>query len=265
MASFDIIDAAGHSYQLAWRERDYLYRLALAPVFLKFVILSALLLLDVERNFLWQAVLMLPAFLVEGWFIAHVIRLVFFGERWLPLLGYQNEEKPVNNAARLRGIKSCAVSYALIKFLLSGSLEFAARTGVSEIEPGQEMQDADILFMLVLLFTMIYGFRFIWIYVLLAVNAAKKEIIRIFSSFGISFYLIGAWLLCFIPPLLIMVGLTGIVLGEHAFDDSLPFTTKILVVLLQSVFDTLITLLTTIAVAFGFHAVLTGKGENNDG
>src|ERR1700744_2223913 len=82
MASFDIIDSAGYGYQLAWREKRYLARLATIPLFVKFCCLVAIMLAHWGDRSLLSSLVLLPSFFADGWMLSHYIRLIFLDQRW---------------------------------------------------------------------------------------------------------------------------------------------------------------------------------------
>ncbi len=83
MSGFDIIEAAGNGYVTVWRERDWLLRLAAPVLFVKILCMGAVAILGIEENFISQAIVMLPAFFIEGWLAVHLVRLIVLGERWI--------------------------------------------------------------------------------------------------------------------------------------------------------------------------------------
>ncbi|NCC22733.1 MAG: hypothetical protein EOM26_09775 [Alphaproteobacteria bacterium] len=256
MARFDIIDASGNAYQFVWKERRYLAQLAVLPVFLKFVTLALIFFFDLEGNLVRQALLMLPAFLAEGWLVANLVRFIFFGERWFPPYPGGGVHGVSSIADRNRGVKAGAIMYTLIKYLQAGAMAFVMTPDQVEPPPA-EVSEMELFAALILFGIALYVFRFLWIYVPLAINVPAGKIAFLLRGFGISFYLMGTWLLSFVPPLILLASLSGVLLGPYEGDSAaVPLTTRVLTMLLQVFFDTLIALISTAAVAYGFRQML---------
>jgi hypothetical protein len=262
MVPFDIIDAAANAYRVTWRERGYFMRLAALPVAVKFLTFIAIILLEIENNLLRQSLLMLPANLIEGFLLACLVRFVFFEQRF-----------PFDpSSLAMRGIKSGAVMYALIKFLMAGILSAATGNDVlQEIERStEEPTTQEVISALVMLALTIYGFRFLWLYILLAVNVRTADIVRLLKGISLSLYMIGAWVLCFLPLFMVLAGVSGTLMGGY-LDGEMPLSAKIALMGTQAVFDTVIAILTTASIAFGFREMVgigdkkNGQGKNRGG
>ena len=78
----DVVESVDYGYRFLWRERAYLMHIAAAPLAIKAICLLVLIGLGWERDFIRSALVMLPAYFAEGWMLAHLIRLVFYDQRW---------------------------------------------------------------------------------------------------------------------------------------------------------------------------------------
>lgn len=250
MAGFDIIDAAGKGYATAWRERFYLARLILPVVFIKTACLGATGLLGLEQDFIRQSFIMLPAFFIEGWLAVHLVRLIVLGER--------------GNAAPVPSAKAGMVVFVLIRFLLTGlaALVFASSPEELSTEAAnQERGSLSLFAALGVLAFAIWSFRYLWLYIPVAVGVPIRAFLREIGGFSTSLSMIGVWLIGFVPFILALGAGTGLILslfGAEGADVPLPATA--LVLALQAIFDTATTLVTTAAMTYAVREIAQRKG-----
>jgi hypothetical protein len=255
MAAFDVIDAAMQGYRQVWAERRYLMRLALVPVLIKFVCTVTVLSLGAEQNFLRQAFLFLPDYFTEGWLLAHVVRLQFLGQRWPFRPTGDNAADEIVLRERFRGVMAGTILYVLSRFLFAGMLYVAdiaqaAATippGATELPPGAT---GAVVTMTVLFVGFLWGFRLMWIFIPAALNVPVRDFLRALGrGFMPSIYMIGAWLICFVPVMFafrlagsFIVGLAG---GEMSAGLQFILTFG------QAIVETASIIMSTIAIGWG--------------
>ena len=205
MASFDIIESAGRSYKLFWEQRAYLVRLAAIPVLLKIISWNVVLALGWEFNYVRQAMVMLPSYFAEGWMVSHFIRLIFFDQTWpfKPTGNVNKDMEQLHN--RALGIMRGTLCYVLIQFLLTGlvAIIYEFMQGQPEtIDPNSLSNETTFIMFFgstVLLGLIIWSFRYVWFYIPAAINQPLKAFNHKIREFKTSLYIIGVWLICFVP------------------------------------------------------------------
>lgn len=257
MASFDIIDAAGHGYTKAWQERAYLARLAVVPLLVKFTCLVVILAMGYEDNLLRQGLILIPAFFMEGWLLAHAVRLFSLGERW-PFAPTGDPEKDQRlMLERTRGIMGCILMYALLKFVQTGTMALVFHYGsLEDVQAARgEVRFEGALMAIILAAAWIWAFRLAFIYIPLAVNVSVYGYLKMLRGYATSFYLIGTWLLCFVPALLVLSLITGLALSPFGTMAEVPMAVSFGVTFFQVALDTLIAVVSTIATTWALMSI----------
>lgn len=265
MAQIDIVDPAAHAYRTLWRERGYILKLALVPLLVKLGCYIAVLSLGYQTMYLRQTLIMIPSFFLEGWLVAQFLRTLLTGERWPVALSGDEEKDIPLMMTRARAILGCILLYVLTKMAIGGVVALLTASGEAAEMPAPE-QPADpvsdmplFVIAFVLLGILIYLFRFLWLYVPAIVNQPIMSFIAHMNGFTTSLRMLGIWLLCAVPILMIDVGLSGLVLGGADSLTDAPPASQFIVVSINIVFDTLISLLAATAMAVAFSEYLTGR------
>jgi len=268
MASFDIIEAAGKGYFLIWRERRYLIRLALVPVLLKFTCYMTVLGLGWQANMIRYSLVMLPRYFAEGWLFAHIIRLIFFQQRW-PFRPSGNAVEDMRALEdRARGVTAGTLCYVVIKFISGGLLalgtlgvpaEGPAKDAVplSAAEPGLLAFVVSVL----LVFAAIWALRLMWLYIPAAINYSLIACLRKLNGFTSSLYLLGTWMICYIPLFFTTLLIMDVFMqGWQGQEDSFgALLSGYIANLFYIVVDTLIGMISTAGIAYGLGVVLFGQ------
>lgn len=240
MSGFDIIEAAGNGYVTVWRERDWLLRLAAPVLFVKILCMGAVAILGIEENFISQAIVMLPAFFIEGWLAVHLVRLIVLGERWI--------DRPDP-----REVHAGMLVFVLMKFALSGLAALALAPGTEDLAAAREREPGmfPVLSAIVIFAAMIWSFRYLWLYIPAAVGMNLRAFLRNLGGFSASFHIIGAWLICFVPFILALGIVSGLILPPAQTPGPLSLPATALLLAVQSALDTATTLVTTAAITYG--------------
>lgn len=255
MATFDIIGAVGNGYAATWRERRWLARLALVPVAVKIFSLQALVFLGLERDFLAQAVILLPSFFLEGWLVVRFARLVALGERWPEhqnAPGFRPDPRPV-----LAGI----LVYVLAQFSLRGLVASALPGMPAHIEATPDAPPDMMAFTAAagLVVGAFWAFRYLWLYIPAAVGMGLRDFLRGVHGFPISFTMMGTWIACFAPFMLSFGALAGLVFSPSSADAPIPVLADAAMTAAQATMDTIISLVSTAAMTYGIRQVFENR------
>ena len=221
MASFDMINAVGNAYLTSWAERRYLLRMALIPLLIKYICYLISVLYAGNDSIIRLSLIMLPAYFAEGWFLAHWARTIVLNHRW-PFRPSGDDRADLDQLAkRGRGILSGMVGFTLINLLLAGYFAFFMSYIPADLDP----QTADPKIAIVgmaMMVTSFLGFRLVWIYIPLALNFPVVAYIEKLKPMMSSIYMIGLWLVCFVPTVIVMQLLGSLMIGLAGEGEAPP-------------------------------------------
>lgn len=250
MASFDMITAVGKAYQTTWRERHYLFRMALIPLLIKYVCSIISLLYVENENILRLSLVMIPAYFAEGWFLTHWARTIVLGHRW----PFQPSGNDVKDLAQLkergRGILSATVAFVLIHVLMGGYFAFFVSFIPMDIDP----KDADpsvAIAGMIMMTTSLLGFRFVWLYIPMALNISIPAYIKKLKRLSLTFSMLGVWLVCFVPVVLLLQIIGGVLHGMMGDGVETSILTGISIFIREAL-DMVKNLLVTAGMAYAF-------------
>lgn len=206
MAYFDLTSATANAYRKTWHERRYLLRLAAMPVLVKlaFYILATSLTQGDDGTYMRFVLIMVPAFLAEGWMLSHYVRLIVLDHRWPFRPSGDFEKDMAILSVRARGILSGMIVYVLINMAVGlfvwGAMAYMMPY-VPDGESGTPPQVPGVVAFLSVLILgfMFWAFRLIWLYIPYALNQDGASYLRALRGIGSSLHLIGIWLLCLLP------------------------------------------------------------------
>lgn len=113
-----------------------------------------------------------------------------------------------------------------------------------------------MLAMAMIAFT-IWAFRFFWLFIPAAVNYPVQQFVRRLGGFSTSVYMLGTWIICFLPLVLLLFGITAQLLNMIGGDlSSVPAVLEFIVSILQVIIDTLVIIITTAGIAYAVGAIL---------
>jgi hypothetical protein len=258
MAKFDFVECASGAYQYIWDERAQLARVSAFVLGMKILSFTGILLLNMQDNLLRQGLMLIPAHFVEGIVVAQIMVMAV----------YQKSHETLSKSQMLGSapILASGILYLLIKLAMSFALgmtfvspeEFAAAQGQSGASPLSSLALAALLLAL-----LIWAFRLFWLYVPVALGYSVGEYMMKFRSYVSSFYMIGVWLLCFVPTGLILIVLLSFVqLLSPEVGGEPTIVGDILNAVVQAVTDYAMVLVSSIGMAFGVHHVLSGRAES---
>jgi hypothetical protein len=200
MKKFHILDSTMEGHRLVLTHWRYILRLVAVPLVLKIICFSLATNLADDRDFILQALIMLPSYLADGWVCAHMLRLVYFNQTW-PHRPEGNADKDLAVLQdKARGIMAGTVSFALVKFIMAGYLAITY-TLLSAIEQYERDAVPTSLFFAAFILPVFafWAFRLLWIYIPASVNRDIKVFLNTIKGFWYSVPLLSMWLLCFFP------------------------------------------------------------------
>jgi hypothetical protein len=261
MASFDIMHATKQGYFHFWAGRHVLVRLAMIPLFLKIISYFTVLSLGLEGNVLRQGLILLPATLLEGYMVCVFLRLAVFS--------HEPIEKPYGSAAevyykiRARDIQAGAVIYTLLKLIST----FVVGIIMGMDPPSEEFQTSFLAFLLILalMVFMIWAVRIAWIYIPVVLGYSVKEYLYRVRGFSFSFHALSVWIMCLFPLLLVTIMMSDILslITGHSTDSPSQIF-RYMIVMVQSVVEMMIVVISTVAVGNGIYQLMSGQADKSD-
>jgi hypothetical protein len=259
MPYFNIIDCVSAAYRLLWRERAYLLKLAAIPLFIKFAFYVLSAMYGEAGNVIRLSLFMVPAYFAEGWMLCHFVRLMTNAQRW-PYQMTGNDAQDLKAVRkRARPLLSGVITFVLIN--LSIALYFTVFTHFTppEMLNGGEVKPEDIpqgtaLIITLLFALMIAAFKLVWFYIPMAANIEPITYVKKLRGFGVTIRLIGLWLLCFAPIMVLMQLFVSPLLLIENHSASL----QIIISLLTVVFDTFKNLIVTAGITLEIMQILSG-------
>jgi hypothetical protein len=263
---FDFVDAAAQGYRFTWDKRAVLVQLAIIPFLIKTILFFVIIALDVQDNYLRSGLILLPSYAAEGWLVAQAIRLAmmlqpqYFSHR--PALN-ASSESPV---AYRRTLLAAVIIYALIKLFsafLAGMIGTLENMSAADQPPVPvQIHPAYGFFIAAAgLAGMIWAFRYVWLYVPVAMGYSLREFLLKIRHFMLSFYMISLWLLCFIPMVLLLLVVSEVFLGVFPMisetQHSSGFTYAM--VFVQSISEILIAVVSSVAMAYAVQSIMSPK------
>lgn len=211
--------------------------------------------LGLESNLLRQGLALLPSQFLEGLVICRIMVLATAPARegFVPAL----RDSPA--------IRAAVIVYVLTKLALSFVVGVTfmgpAPSPSSASGPGQE---ASLLIVATLILAgVVWVFRFLWLYVPVALGYGVEDFSRRFKGFSSSFRMIGLWILCFTPLALALV-LCSEILGRliPGAQDDLPSVIYLqAMAIVQAVADYAISLVSSIGMAYGVQSVFNNENR----
>jgi hypothetical protein len=175
----------------------------LLPLFLKFACYSLAVMYVGTDDIIRLSIIMLPSYFVEGWFLSHWVRTIMLGHRW-PFRPSGNEKKDLADLQeRGRGILGGTLAFVLINFLMAGYFALFTNYIPADMDP-KNPNTMVATIGAIMMVTTIMMFRFIWLYIPLSANISWKYYINKTAPISLTFWLIGLWLVCFVPSMMLL-------------------------------------------------------------
>lgn len=257
MRRFDFIESAASSYRFLMIEHSIVGRMMLIPLLVKVASFVLVSVLELEGNYLRQGLILIPSFFAEGWLITQLIRLAIFRETWPAMLSGDRKKDMEVLHVRFRAIMSGTIIYVLLKLLVSmfSGLAMQANETYQPEAVTEPSSMAFLVAMLAILF-IVWSFRFLWLYIPAALDYPIRDFLGRIKAFRVSIYMIATWLLCFIPLALMFLMISEVMVGVFppAEEGVIPDGYKYSMVVVQAVLELLISIVTSIAMAYGISS-----------
>ncbi len=270
MYSFDFINAASRGYEFIWRERGYLFSVAVPVIFVKIACLLAIFALNIESNYLLQGLISLPAFIVEAIFIIGLIRYFLYREPifiWGKLVTPpQSDIKPksyVGYMTRKQCIQGGIALYLLLRViesaLLGVSMDFTqnaqhvdiAQEDMTKLSP---VMASLIMFSILIAFTWL--FRFLWLFIPTASGYPMSYYLKKIPGIRISAGMVATWVICSLP---LMVVFSALLQATGAGDGDI--LSVISTSIIRSIAELTIVSVQVTAMTYGIHKILSGEKD----
>ena len=259
MVNFDFIEAASNGYQFVWDKRAQIARIALIPFVIKLVCFFGVTALSDDANYLRHGLLLTPSYFAEGWLVAHLIRIAMFKDPWPG----SAESAQVSNKSI---VHAAVIIYVLIKLAMAFIAGYVLTTQAGTAGAAESGQASlyMFLFIIILFVGMLWAFRLVWLYVPAALGYGLKAFLIRTSKFSFSMYLIGTWLLCFVPLALALILASKFL--STAFpgtgdDVSMMFTYSLTAV--QAFLEIVVACVSSVAIAHGIKSIYDGTNRTD--
>jgi len=242
--SFNPLSCVMLAYRKTWAERGYLAKMIIVPLLVKFLCYAVAVNYIGQDNLLHIAFVMLPAYLIEGWFLSHWVRTVIINHRWPFRFSGDVAVDQKNIRQRARGVMGGLVCFALANFLIAGYFAYFVSLMPKDLNPENATPETAIVGIAMIISSFAL-FRFIWAYIPVSLNISIQFFIHKFRKLSVTVPMITVWLLCFVPFYLVMGGLSGLVNVDNTVTvlDGLD-------IFIQVVLDMIKNLVTTAAFAY---------------
>lgn len=247
MASFDFVGAAAAGYRFVWRERGRIARYALPLFVVKIALFVILTSFGLHIPPLRQGLFLLPAYVIEGWMLAVLIRYY--------------AQAPQDPREASRATLSATLIYVLIKLFLAvtAALTLAAAPETAQAQTPSPPTLREFAAALIAFAVMIWAFRLLWFYVPAAFGYPLRRFAEKIAAYKTSFYMIGAWLICTLPAgFLFLLFLQAFLAGLPEEAEPGAFL-RFSMLAAQTVVEIFVSVVTSIAMAEGVRSMLFDK------
>lgn len=277
MASFDFVESAAKGYRFFWHERRAIARVMAVPLAIKLLCFFGITALGDEQNFLRQGLFLIPSYFAEGWLMAQLIRMAIFKEGWPVRFSGNHDADMALHLRRKRAILSGMVIYVLIKLALAftsgyvltaqlalrGGLEGGAPDAQPMMLPTPPEPSLTTFILGLCIFAfLIWAFRLAWLYVPAVMERSVSGFLNRIKPYSASFPFLGAWILCFIPAMLVLLALLKVMTAVFpVVPDAQNGLQTYMVITLQALFDMITAGLVSVSIAYGVKSIYDGTNK----
>ncbi len=269
MAMFDIIDAAGYGYRLAWQERRYLARLATIPALISWISIFLVLRAGWSDVSLRTTLVLLPSLFAEGWMYSHYTRLIFLDQRWPFRPSGDTAVDRQELMERAHFLMVGALTFVLFHFLWRGLMAWLTTlsikaTSIANTNASQVPMSLALL-MLLSIWIWLWFLRFLWFYIPATIGYPMRKCMKDLRGMMTSVIIGLTAIVCF-APLSVIDGIIESSVGYN-FEQpwTSPLTVLVFVSLVRALRDTIVGLLFAGAMAYGFYEIIglkRGRAKN---
>lgn len=275
----DLVDVIVTSAKDTLAHKDTLLRLAVFPVMVKLFALCIVVAFGLQDNTLRQGLVFIPAYFVEGWFVAVAIRMVMFKEQWPFFLTGDAQQDLTLLRRRRTAIQASGILYTLfrlisvvfVSFMLTQAAFQDAGVATQGVSPDTVPQIADqtaslpffvsFIAAMLALFATLWSYRYFCMYVPAAMGVPIKTYLKACFGLGSSLQFLFVTFFCFIPVFIVFSFLHSF---AASFFPGAELTAEFwlysgVFALIQSVMEVIITLFTGVALAYTLSEILKKK------
>lgn len=259
---YDMIDTSVQSFKILLSDIPYLLKLMLFPVIIKIICYIIVHFYGLENDIIKQNLIMIPAFIAEGWLVVQWLRTVGLNERW-PYKYQISISGEISNRPRIKAILSSIQIYVLIKLAMGALVAIALYYKAGLAVDGEQKSGSAIGFILAfaVLGLILWGYRLLWLFIPLSMNYPIKAFIKDVGGLMGSIKIIGMNLICTMPIYLILtiaVTIIFTVLNAVGIDDESSISGFILIII-SSIGEIIISVLCATAVLLAFKDLMVKK------
>lgn len=267
--AIDVFENAGKGINAVWDNRSVLLKLALIPVLIKIGCHVLIYITQFQDELLWQGIIRIPDFVTEGWLLCILIYLLSADGNDAPDSA-KNAFKSIKT--NTKAIQAGVIAYVLIQLLVIGYNallfenfgEYMRAGHENEIEEDAQVGPAQIALMLFAFLVVIAFFKYLWLYIPIARGWGLSGTLRMLGGNGLSLRFLFLWALCIVPVTVIFIGVVGLILENSGGDlSSAPKGVSFVVLIFQSLYETITALILTSAFFFAFQSLdMKARGIN---
>lgn len=264
MASFDIFAATKEGFRYVAANHRLIIRLASIPVFVKFISYVTVLSLGLEENILRKGLVLFPSYLIEGYLICTLVRLAIFkNEAMIQPPGADSHEYYKRRAA---DIQAGAVIYTLLKMMASLIVGLIHSLEITPAEQSEPQGGFEAFFAAALIMGfMIWAFRILWIYIPVTFGYSVRQYLYKVKGISFSFHIFSVWIMCMLPFALAFMLLSDIMVTMTGHSPENPSDIlRYILVGFQSVLETTLLIIVSVAIGQGTIQILTGTNLPTD-
>lgn len=250
-----ILKCAIMGHKTVWQHRSFILKIALLPLLVKALCTLVVYNMQVDIFHLRFFLVMLPSYILDGWLIAHVLRLLLLNEKHI--------EFPVRNPA----VKATILFSVLAMMIQGGIVSLLPNTmdmlGLEKVTANWKPNIIEFGFYVLALVMAIWAMRLIWLYLPLSIGSSMKEFLREIKGYGTSIYMIGVWLAAMLPITIVLVLLPALTVPiEFETIYQLPTSLAIPVMVLRVLSEMISLLIVTASMAYMFLDILKKHGAS---
>lgn len=249
----NIIDNAIVGHKTVWQERAFLLKIILIPLLVKAICTAVTFKMELDMFHLRYFLVMLPSYILDGWVLAHFLRLLLLGEKQVTF--------PIKNPA----IKA-TILFSVLAIMVQGGIvtlipQAMDTLGLEKITGDWNPNIIEFSSYIAVIALGIWSVRLICLYLPLSISAPLKEFLVDIKGYGTSIYILGSWLTATLPSILVFAVLPSLVVPpqfETIYD--LPVSMAVFIVGFRVIADIASLLVLTAAMAYMFSEVLRKYG-----
>lgn len=264
---FDLVDSAGYGYVRVWMEREYLLRLAVFPILIKFICAVAVFAVGAQGDMLRTGLIMLPGMLAQGWVLAQFLRTLLMNERWPQQLPKERDDVAIAALVlRARGIVSSTLVFVLIHVISTvivwGMLQLAPADPAA-VEQSADVPDAMRILIIIpligFMLASIWAFRLAYLYIPYVVLMPARVYLARLGGFMTSVWMLGLFMVTMVPITVMAAMLANALLsiGGGGAEGADPSTIgQFLVMFISAVVEMVTALIGTTAMVYALRKVI---------